>query len=251
MRQRTPTMCQRCGRGSRIIGVACSGMGNSAGPLDGLVARVLAVGGSRVAGLPWQGALGEQSISLPNYRNCGSELAHRPCGRRARTSRPPRCWTATPPPTPSSTSRPMWPASWTACGRRARTSRPRHCWTACQLDHGSGSAVSQTVVLPSSGAGTIWTGQCPDDLADADADDKRDAQPRCGSASTASSPKPSPSAPTPSTCPSYSGSPRPPPSATPRPPGGCSQNRSHRLSNVRAADVTVAVTQIQIRATAM
>ena len=77
------------------------------------------------------------------------------CGRRARTSRPPRCWPATaahaplddpdgvarlldslreagadeqaaallardPPPTPPSTTRTAWPACWTACGRRAR-----------------------------------------------------------------------------------------------------------------------------------
>ena len=37
------------------------------------------------------------------------------CGRRARTSRPPRCWPATPPPTPPSTTRTTWPACWTAC----------------------------------------------------------------------------------------------------------------------------------------
>ena len=72
------------------------------------------------------------------------------CGRRARTSRPPRCWPAIPPPTPPSTTRAAWPACWTACGRRARTSRPPRwppgppptppsttraawpaCWTAC------------------------------------------------------------------------------------------------------------------------
>ena len=71
------------------------------------------------------------------------------CGRRARTSRPPR-WPAGPPPTPPSTTRTAWPACWTACGRRARTSRPPRwpagppptppsttratwpaCWTAC------------------------------------------------------------------------------------------------------------------------
>ena len=52
------------------------------------------------------------------------------CGRRARTSRPPRCWPATPPPTPPSTTRAAWPACWTACGRRARTSRPPRCWPA-------------------------------------------------------------------------------------------------------------------------
>ena len=50
------------------------------------------------------------------------------CGRRARTSRPPRCWPVTPPPTPPSTTRAAWPACWTACGRRARTSRPPRCW---------------------------------------------------------------------------------------------------------------------------
>ena len=48
------------------------------------------------------------------------------CGRRARTSRPPRCRPA-PPPTPPSTTRAAWPACWTACGRRARTSRPPRC----------------------------------------------------------------------------------------------------------------------------
>ena len=45
------------------------------------------------------------------------------CGRRARTSRPPRCCPgrrATPP----STTRAPWPGCWTGCGRRARTSRP-------------------------------------------------------------------------------------------------------------------------------
>ena len=52
------------------------------------------------------------------------------CGRRARTSRPPRCWPATRPPTPPSTTRAAWPACWTACGRRARTSRPPRCWPA-------------------------------------------------------------------------------------------------------------------------
>ena len=41
------------------------------------------------------------------------------CGRRARTSRPPR-WPAAPPPTSPSTTRTPWPACWTACGRRAR-----------------------------------------------------------------------------------------------------------------------------------
>ena len=51
------------------------------------------------------------------------------CGRRARTSRPPR-WPAGPPPTPPSTTRAAWPACWTACGRRARTSRPPRCWPA-------------------------------------------------------------------------------------------------------------------------
>ena len=45
-------------------------------------------------------------------------------GRRARTSRPPRCWPATPPPTPTSTTRTAWPRCWTRYGRRARTSRP-------------------------------------------------------------------------------------------------------------------------------
>ena len=82
------------------------------------------------------------------------------CGRRARTSRPPRCWPAIPLPTPPSTTRAPWAACWApagggrgragrraagprsrrprpprrpvgrgrpagpACGRRARTSRP-------------------------------------------------------------------------------------------------------------------------------
>ena len=88
--------------------------------------------------------------------------AGQPAARRARTSRPPRCWPATrrprpprrpgrrgqpagqpaaggratsrpprwpaaPPPTPPSTTRPPWPACWTACGRRARTSRSPRC----------------------------------------------------------------------------------------------------------------------------
>ena len=72
------------------------------------------------------------------------------CGRRARTSRPPRCWPVTRPPTPPSATRTAWPDCWTACGRRARTSRPLPwpagppptpptttrprwpgCWTAC------------------------------------------------------------------------------------------------------------------------
>ena len=36
---------------------------------------------------------------------------------------------AGPPPTPPSTTRAAWPACWTACGRRARTSRPPRCRT--------------------------------------------------------------------------------------------------------------------------
>ena len=56
------------------------------------------------------------------------------CGRRARTSRPPRCWPAIPPPTPPSTTRAPWPACWTACGRRARTSRPPR-WPARAAAH--------------------------------------------------------------------------------------------------------------------
>ena len=56
------------------------------------------------------------------------------CGRRARTSRPPRCWPAIPPPTPPSTTRAAWPACWTACGRRARTSRPPR-WPARAAAH--------------------------------------------------------------------------------------------------------------------
>ena len=39
------------------------------------------------------------------------------CGRRARTSRPPRWWPVTPPPTPPSTTRTAWPTCWTACGQ--------------------------------------------------------------------------------------------------------------------------------------
>ena len=35
-----------------------------------------------------------------------------------------------PPPTPPSTSHTAWPPCWTACGRRARTSRPPRCWPA-------------------------------------------------------------------------------------------------------------------------
>ena len=46
------------------------------------------------------------------------------CGRRARTSRPPRCWPVTRPPTPPSTARTPWPPCWAPCARRARTSRP-------------------------------------------------------------------------------------------------------------------------------
>ena len=55
-------------------------------------------------------------------------LLGQPAGRRARTSRPPRCWPGTRPPTPPSTTRTAWPACWAACGRRARTSRPPRCW---------------------------------------------------------------------------------------------------------------------------
>ena len=57
----------------------------------------------------------------PDGRGQAAGLA---CGRRARRSRPPRCWPATPPPTSPSTTRPPWPACWTGCGRRARPSRP-------------------------------------------------------------------------------------------------------------------------------
>ena len=45
------------------------------------------------------------------------------CGRRARTTRPPRCWPVTQPPTPPSTTHTPWPDCWTSCGRRARTTR--------------------------------------------------------------------------------------------------------------------------------
>ena len=46
------------------------------------------------------------------------------CGRRARTSRPPR-WLARDPAAHAALDDPAaWPACWTACGRRARTSRP-------------------------------------------------------------------------------------------------------------------------------
>ena len=46
------------------------------------------------------------------------------CGRRARSSRPPRCSPGTRPPTSPSTTRAAWASSWASCGRRARTSRP-------------------------------------------------------------------------------------------------------------------------------
>ena len=39
-----------------------------------------------------------------------------------------------PPPTPPSTTRTAWPACWTACGRRARTSRPPR-WPARAAAH--------------------------------------------------------------------------------------------------------------------
>ena len=48
------------------------------------------------------------------------------CGGRARTSRPPR-WPTAPPPTSFSTSPMPWPGCWAACGGRARTSRPPRC----------------------------------------------------------------------------------------------------------------------------
>ena len=51
------------------------------------------------------------------------------CGRRARTSRSPRCCTVILPLTSPSTTRPAWPPCWTACGGRARTSRPPPCCT--------------------------------------------------------------------------------------------------------------------------
>ena len=35
-----------------------------------------------------------------------------------------------PPPTSPSTTRAAWPACWTRCGRRARRSRPPRCWPA-------------------------------------------------------------------------------------------------------------------------
>ena len=47
-------------------------------------------------------------------------------GGRARAGR--RAGRPGPPPTPPSTTRAAWPACWTACGRRARTSRPPRCW---------------------------------------------------------------------------------------------------------------------------
>ena len=49
-------------------------------------------------------------------------------GGRARAGR--RAGRPAPPPTPPSTTRAAWPACWTACGRRARTSRPPRCWPA-------------------------------------------------------------------------------------------------------------------------
>ena len=64
----------------------------------------------------------------------------------ARTSRPPRCWPATPPP---STTRAAWSARWTACGRRAHTSRPP--WVS------SISAGKPTAPRPRHGAGRTWT----------------------------------------------------------------------------------------------
>ena len=47
-------------------------------------------------------------------------------GGRARAGR--RAGRPAPPPTPPSTTRAAWPSCWTACGRRARTSRPPRCW---------------------------------------------------------------------------------------------------------------------------
>ena len=46
------------------------------------------------------------------------------CGRRARRSRPPRCWPVILPPTPPSTTRATSPCCWAACGPWARRSRP-------------------------------------------------------------------------------------------------------------------------------
>ena len=48
-----------------------------------------------------------------------------------------------PPPTPPSTTRPAWPACWTACGRRARTSRPPRWPVGCRRPACSGSSSSR------------------------------------------------------------------------------------------------------------
>ena len=84
------------------------------------------------------------------------------CARRARTSRPPRCWPVTPPPMPPSMTRGPWTGCWAACGRRARTTRPprwppgppptppsttRSPWSACWAACGKAGAHEQAAAL--------------------------------------------------------------------------------------------------------
>jgi hypothetical protein len=96
------------------------------------------------------------------------------CGRRARASRPPRCWTVIRPPTPPSTTRTPWPGCWTACGRRARASRPPRWQSDCRRQACSSSSLSGVAVRISSisggrpmaarardGAGKTWTYDLP------------------------------------------------------------------------------------------
>ena len=70
-------------------------------------------------GLPARGppprALGRRPRH-PRRPGRRGQPAGQPAARRARTSRPPRCWPAIRPPTPPSTTRTAWPACWTACG---------------------------------------------------------------------------------------------------------------------------------------
>ena len=91
------------------------------------------------------------------------------CGRRARTTRPPRCWPVIQPPTPASTTRTPWADCWTACGRQARTTRPPRWRVGCRRAACSSSSSSRTVPQISSvsdgrptaprprrGAGKTW-----------------------------------------------------------------------------------------------
>ena len=84
----------------------------------------------------------DQATALLRPRSCRPRLPRRPrsawpgcwtaCGRRARRTRPPRCWTVTLPPASPSTTHAAWPSCWGSCGRRARRTRSP-CWPAAPL----------------------------------------------------------------------------------------------------------------------